>query len=1852
MKRRGRKSAAQTPAPKSERIYGSKKNPKGSASSEKSAKQIKLSEQTIKALQNKLAEFKKNHKTKKITINDLKAVYRRGLGAYSSSHRPTITGGFPNTRNAWAMARVNKFLKKASGQKVKAAYVQDDDLIDSSNPDIRFEDGGLIAPNDVYIEIEEREQDDKDKQYNQIEVWVRAYYNTIPKNRFYMKFNGLEDTIWKNTPKGLIGIIRGYLRDNNDFLVAFMTVKPNFRRKGVNSLMIKRIREKYKLEKEKIEFFIPTHQGDLFVKSGKYDLGGLIAPNGKPSNLTAEQFKIVRTPEFKNWFGDWENDSQNASKVVDDNGEPLVVYHGSRSPFTIFDLKKGGESNTLAQVGFWFTPLRMFAYSFASNIWYGEKSFVIVYPTFLNIRNPKIYESSPERDIVYYVVENGKIYKDGLTMTEAKRLAQELNDERWLSSPHDDNDEYEVYSVSSNYEKYPDSYEKFKIDIYKLAGQTEYDANVGGLGMSLNNKKETINKYRELLKSENYDGVFIVKTRFDRGEAGGLNTQYVALYPEQIKLAGKLPFDNYEINTTFDGSNPDIRYDKGGKIDDGNANFGKPAIAYDRIPFIHETSVENAQKIIKNGFNKSPNKYITNGVYSIPIVWKNESFDKTDRTQELMIWLKEGSEIFWTNSHRPTDYYMGYGNKFYEKLYKKLNKGYKTPKDDFNDKDAQSNFSRRIENWLKENGYVGIQQGGEVVITDLDSIESIEILKRETENYAKGGKTNTMKKIEGKGDCYYIAGQFAMDNIFTPKNIDYIGTPYLVHAEVQGQGGISHIRYGHAWIEDDENVYDFSNGRELVIPKILYYTIGDINTDNPSKYRKYTFAEARRKMLDTGVYGCWDLDVEYREGGEVYAESIKKYDTGGKIPNDLRELPYYKGAYKGAEFHSMQDDEEFQKMADRWYDLMLKHQKGKKLNKKEFEEFKKLSYQLYQDTEEYARGGKTKGFPIAPNGKETNLSAEQYKLVRTPEFKAWFGDWENDRESASKVVDENGEPLVVYHGTINDFDIFNTHPSGEIGSHFGTKSQAEDRLRGQHLKSTPNGNKYADNKYILKGFLNIRNIKKIADEGQWYPSAYQEVFESLGYLTSSKSNPTADDIVTILKNKNIDGFVYKNIYEGINDENSYIIFNPNQFKIFNRIKLDKLEKQGELYNGLPYTEIDYVEVESQNRTSKDFTEDDNMWMKKGGRIWNDEELLKRYKRGESIGFSGIAHLKAQGLIKRADGTKRKSMADGGDFDVVYRGEMKPTDKNEIWVTGDEFYAKEYGQTKKYYIPKNLNILDTDLNYSLFEELVDEFGYGGDYEEYKFEPSNEFIQFLKEKGYDGFQHQTGGENILLFDKTKLKSVMAYGDIIPEVNFTPAEQDLFNIYDMQQIIKAQQTFGNGGTLNNIKIILIPDNYEKIKQDMFTLNGKGNPRLALLEDDVVIGGVFIDANEDECEFDICVKDEHRFKGYSTLLINALIKDFNENIDSEMLVCDNALLNWKDGCFTKSQAKDFMKTNKFNYKNYLNEKSPMVKDEFKNSNGDVKCVNCGWKWNTAQSDEHDKYVCHQCRFDNTLFYDTNIMNRLKKPMSVPEISSKHNVDEEYVLEQLQKGMQHEMEHTDDEQVAEIIALHHIAERPDYYEVIEEMKLSNGGNLKSEESEVEIENMEYHIPEYIQNERDFAERLMNSDETRISKAMICKAKINMATENEKMVRTGEEKNAWAEVQDIWKDCFYDVLSGDVVEYQEKECGCGCQTTTYDKGGECGCDDTPSYDKGGLAYGNSHDKGGMPLTVQSTGQSIEIEGGEGVINKRSMQMNKKLEFEGKEMTPCEIISKINEMGGGVKFKCADVKKIIAEDGNY
>ena len=86
-------------------------------------------------------------------------------------------------------------------------------------------------------------------------------------------------------------------------------------------------------------------------------------------------------------------------------------------------------------------------------------------------------------------------------------------------------------------------------------------------------------------------------------------------------------------------------------------------------------------------------------------------------------------------------------------------------------------------------------------------------------------------------------------------------------------------------------------------------------------------------------------------------------------------------------------------------------------------------------------------FMKAPNGQHTKLNEDQWLTVRTQNFINWFGDWMNDPENASKVVDENGEPMVVYHGSpygnITEFNRKGHSVSGlrEFGTYFGTSKK-------------------------------------------------------------------------------------------------------------------------------------------------------------------------------------------------------------------------------------------------------------------------------------------------------------------------------------------------------------------------------------------------------------------------------------------------------------------------------------------------------------------------------------------------------------------------------------------------------------------------------------------------------------------------------------------------------------------------------------------------------------------------------------------------------------------------------------------
>lgn len=131
------------------------------------------------------------------------------------------------------------------------------------------------------------------------------------------------------------------------------------------------------------------------IDKAKKDGTFMKAPNGKHTNLTERQWVQVRTKAFKDWFGDWENNPNEASKVVDENGEPLVVYRMNTEPLVKGKFSKGFT---------YFTTDLEYAEPYAR----GSKE-ATLYSVFLNIKNPLDYRLENYEDYARYA----HLVKDG-----------------------------------------------------------------------------------------------------------------------------------------------------------------------------------------------------------------------------------------------------------------------------------------------------------------------------------------------------------------------------------------------------------------------------------------------------------------------------------------------------------------------------------------------------------------------------------------------------------------------------------------------------------------------------------------------------------------------------------------------------------------------------------------------------------------------------------------------------------------------------------------------------------------------------------------------------------------------------------------------------------------------------------------------------------------------------------------------------------------------------------------------------------------------------------------------------------------------------------------------------------------------------------------------------------------------------------------------------------------------------------------------------------------------------------------------------------------------------------------------
>lgn len=145
----------------------------------------------------------------------------------------------------------------------------------------------------------------------------------------------------------------------------------------------------------------------LITEQAKADGTWLQAPNGQPSLLEPKLWATVRTRAFRDWFGDWLHAPEQSSRVVDVNGEPLPVYHGShRAGFTIFDTALGENPSQFGTPDdcYFFSDSRQVAITYckledpasareaelpALSALTGQRAlFPAVYTCFINIRLP------------------------------------------------------------------------------------------------------------------------------------------------------------------------------------------------------------------------------------------------------------------------------------------------------------------------------------------------------------------------------------------------------------------------------------------------------------------------------------------------------------------------------------------------------------------------------------------------------------------------------------------------------------------------------------------------------------------------------------------------------------------------------------------------------------------------------------------------------------------------------------------------------------------------------------------------------------------------------------------------------------------------------------------------------------------------------------------------------------------------------------------------------------------------------------------------------------------------------------------------------------------------------------------------------------------------------------------------------------------------------------------------------------------------------------------------------------------------------------------------------------------------
>ena len=221
---------------------------------------------------------------------------------------------------------------------------------------------------------------------------------------------------------------------------------------------------------------------------------------------------IIYSDNFKRWFGDWENNPSESSKIVEDNGFPMLVYHGSESVFNEFKSEFMGKTGTACGQGFYFTNDKSEASYFGNNV----KTF------FLNIRKPLSDESLTITSDMFRVL---------LDSIDKKQCDADADFGYGILSDYGDVDYYGRESVLND-----------AVEMEMSSNDNDVEL-IGGIVNATNDYELVMQTLRDTL---GYDGV-IIKSR-------GI---FVAHHPNQIKEYTNTKF-NSNSNNMYENRNRKI----------------------------------------------------------------------------------------------------------------------------------------------------------------------------------------------------------------------------------------------------------------------------------------------------------------------------------------------------------------------------------------------------------------------------------------------------------------------------------------------------------------------------------------------------------------------------------------------------------------------------------------------------------------------------------------------------------------------------------------------------------------------------------------------------------------------------------------------------------------------------------------------------------------------------------------------------------------------------------------------------------------------------------------------------------------------------------------------------------------------------------------------------------------------------------------------------------------------------------------------------------------------------------------------------------------------------------------------